>query len=220
MRYLAFIAALAFVVAACPFSLADDAQKVRIARAIEQLGDESFKQREAASKELQAIGEPALSALREAAASNLDPEIRSRAAQLVTDILERRLAIAAKRELEKLQGTWHSVSSEANGAPLAGENKADKHIFAGGKWTYQYGGVVQQVATVKIVEVGDKSVKIDFQIIGGYRPGDTWVGIYELSGDELKWCGGYAGEGTARPAAFGTKAGDGLYLRSLKRDEK
>jgi WD40 repeat protein len=50
----------------------------RIAGLIEQLGDDSFEQREAASKRLEAIGKPALAALRKAASSpNL--EVRRRA---------------------------------------------------------------------------------------------------------------------------------------------
>jgi HEAT repeat protein len=52
----------------------------RIARLVRQLGDDSFEKREAASRELDAIGEPAVAALRKAAASSDDPEIRWRAA--------------------------------------------------------------------------------------------------------------------------------------------
>jgi uncharacterized protein (TIGR03067 family) len=201
-------------------SAEESASKERIARLIRQLGDESFKEREAATSELHAIGEPALEHLRTAAASNDDAEIRLRASQIVGGILARRLEIAAKQELDKLQGTWHSMSTEANGAPLIGENKADKHHFSGDKVTYEDGGRVMQIGKVTIVEIGDNFVKIDFQITGGYRPGDTWVGIYELHGDELKWCGGYTGDGVGRPTAFGTKSGDGFFLRSLKRDAK
>ena len=47
-----------------------------IACLVKQLGDDKFTEREAASKELAAIGEPARAALLEAAASRDDAEIR------------------------------------------------------------------------------------------------------------------------------------------------
>src|SRR5262245_49678718 len=57
----------------------------RIARLIEQLGDDEFAKREAASKALEAIGAPALAALRKAD-SHMDFEVRRRAARLVKTI--------------------------------------------------------------------------------------------------------------------------------------
>jgi len=54
-----------------------------IERLIEQLGSDQFGEREAASKALEAIGEPALDALRKAATGSSDAEIRQRAEDLV-----------------------------------------------------------------------------------------------------------------------------------------
>src|SRR5262245_36720645 len=71
----------------------------RIAALIRQLGDDDFEKREAASKELDAIGEPALDALRKAAASGAEAEIRSRAKRIVESITGRIRAAAAKQEL-------------------------------------------------------------------------------------------------------------------------
>jgi HEAT repeat protein len=51
---------------------------------IKQLGDRRFAQREAASKRLEEIGEPALEALRKAAATQPDPEIYRRARELLS----------------------------------------------------------------------------------------------------------------------------------------
>jgi RNA polymerase sigma factor (sigma-70 family) len=53
----------------------------RVAALVRQLGDEAFAMREAASRELQAIGVPALAALKKAGASD-DPEVRRRATLL------------------------------------------------------------------------------------------------------------------------------------------
>src|SRR5262245_65280283 len=69
----------------------------RIARLIEQLGDDAFAKREAATKELEAVGVPALAALRNAAASSGDLEIRRRAERIGNNIVE----AAAKAELAK-----------------------------------------------------------------------------------------------------------------------
>jgi WD40 repeat protein len=64
----------------------DDAE---IARLVEQLGSDKFKEREAASTRLAEIGEPALDALDKAATSD-DPEVRRRAADIVA-VLENKL---------------------------------------------------------------------------------------------------------------------------------
>jgi hypothetical protein len=73
----------------------DAADAARIKKLVEQLGSAEFQERENAVKELGAIGEPALEALRKAAASD-DAEVKTRASQLVTKI-ERRAESA--REL-------------------------------------------------------------------------------------------------------------------------
>jgi formylglycine-generating enzyme required for sulfatase activity len=64
-----------------------DAEESRFAPLIERLGHEEFAQREAATEELQTIGEPALPELRRTAAEHADLETRLRARQLVVAIL-------------------------------------------------------------------------------------------------------------------------------------
>src|SRR5687767_1738786 len=54
---------------------------------VKQLGDDSFDQREAAAKALQALGEKALPALVAAAAASEDLEVRRRARRLVRVLL-------------------------------------------------------------------------------------------------------------------------------------
>src|SRR3954453_24249902 len=56
-----------------------------IRRLVTQLGSDQFAEREAASRRLEAIGEPALPALRKATA-NQDPEVRRRAGQVIPAI--------------------------------------------------------------------------------------------------------------------------------------
>src|SRR5256714_15547258 len=91
----------------------------RIARLIKQLGDDAFAKREAASKELQAIGAPALAALRKAAACSDDAEIRWRANRIAARVAE----AAAKSELSKLQGVWTVVSYKVEGKQIRGEDQ-------------------------------------------------------------------------------------------------
>jgi RNA polymerase sigma factor (sigma-70 family) len=65
-------------------------QKREINRLIRQLGSDRFAEREAASMRLEAIGEPALGALRRAAADSTDAEVRRRAQEALR-VIQRRL---------------------------------------------------------------------------------------------------------------------------------
>src|SRR5262245_38045343 len=93
----------------------------RVARLIRQLGHDKFAKREAESKELDALGKPALGALRKAAASHSDLEIRRRAERIIQSISERLHAAAARKELQRLAGTWTLVKLESNGSQVLGE---------------------------------------------------------------------------------------------------
>jgi uncharacterized protein (TIGR03067 family) len=193
----------------------------QIARLIKQLGDDDFAKREAASRQLDAIGEPALPALRRAAASSDDPEVRRRSESIAKNITARLFAPVARKEIEALQGTWYSTSTEYAGMRQSGEERGARHVIKADRWENKDGETVLQSGTLQVVEVSDKLVKIDFIVTGGFRNGDTWLAIYERNGDELKWCGGYIGQGLARPTTITTRPGDGGYfIRSLKREKK
>jgi hypothetical protein len=85
--------ALAFgLILACVGAVVLAAEPTRIDRLVEQLGSPKFPEREAATKELDAVGEPALDALKKAAAS-AEPEKRRRAEDLLARI-ERRVETA------------------------------------------------------------------------------------------------------------------------------
>ena len=79
----------------------------RIGALIKQLGDDAFAKRETASKELEDIGEPALPALRKAATSSEDPEIRRRAEHISQSIATRAADAAIKRRLAAFKGKWN-----------------------------------------------------------------------------------------------------------------
>src|SRR5437660_395322 len=77
----------ALLVLVLPFvpAVAVDNDDQEIARLVKQLGSVKFKDREAATKRLREIGEPALDALDKAVTSS-DVEVRCRAEQIVTVI--------------------------------------------------------------------------------------------------------------------------------------
>jgi hypothetical protein len=83
------------------------AKSDRVAALIKQLGDGAFATREAASKELVDIGAPALAALRKAATSSADLEIRRRAERIIQTIATRAAAAAVERQLAAFQGKWN-----------------------------------------------------------------------------------------------------------------
>src|SRR5262245_16070733 len=63
-----------------------ESQPAEIERLIKQLGSDSFAEREAASKVLKDIGEPALEALNKVASHSHDAEVRRRAKDLTRSI--------------------------------------------------------------------------------------------------------------------------------------
>src|SRR5262249_43080708 len=131
------------------------------------------------------------------------------------------LAVAAKKEIEGLQGTWYSAATEYAGMRQTGEERGARHVIMADRWENRDGETVLQSGKLNVVEISDKLVKVDFIVTEGAMKGDTWLAIYERNGDELKWCGGYVGQRLARPTTFTTKPGDGGYfLRLLKREKK
>jgi hypothetical protein len=77
-----------------PPSRARDETAARVSRLIARLGSDDFAEREAATRELEAVGAPALAALREVAAKTEDEEVRRRAGELVGRIENRLDALA------------------------------------------------------------------------------------------------------------------------------
>ena len=72
-----------------------EANREHIADLIRQLGQAEFAKRQAASKELEAIGEPALESLRKAAASSDSRETRRRAEQIIRVIEPRPVRLSS-----------------------------------------------------------------------------------------------------------------------------
>jgi hypothetical protein len=161
----------------------EDVQRQRIAALIRQLGDKEFAKREAAGKELDAIGEPALDALRKAA-SNDDAEVRQRAAKIVLSITGRARAAAAKQELAKWEGVW-----ESGGQALV--IKGDRWLWSSpGRFPFDEVGDNR----LTVIEVGEKVTLADLQ-----NGEQVCRAIFRLDGDTLHYCGTYDAQ---RPTEF------------------
>jgi uncharacterized protein (TIGR03067 family) len=189
------------------------AQRDRIAALIRQLGDKEFARREEASKELDAIGEPALDALRKAVSSDDDPEIRSRAATIVRAVTDRIRAATTEKELKKLQGTWSLVSYEMEGKRIKGEDNRHLFVVKGNRWSIHIDGQVVQAGTVQQIEVMAKHNAIDLLITGGSGIRTTAVSIYVVEGGSLR----YLNCGEPRATDFTTKRGDGRHFLTFRR---
>jgi WD40 repeat protein len=96
-----------------------------IAKLIEQLGSDDFSERESAAKKLEEIGVPALEALRTAAATHSDLEVRGRAKKLVAAIQK-----TVFGEFRCLQG--HRGNGPAGWVMRVSYTPDGKHILSAG----------------------------------------------------------------------------------------
>jgi uncharacterized protein (TIGR03067 family) len=200
--------ALAAVLAAPAAGRGGEDPADRVARLVRQLGHDRYAAREAAGRDLETIGEPALEALWKAA-SDRDPEV-SRRAGLVIQAIARHVT---RRELEKLDGTWGLVSYETDGVRVGGEDKTHVFTFRDGRWSLRVGGQVAQAGTVERIEVAGKVHAIDLLITEGGNAGVTAVSIYAIDGNSLK----YLNCGAPRATEFVTRPGDGRVFLTFRR---
>jgi uncharacterized protein (TIGR03067 family) len=190
----------------------EEAKRERIAILVRQLGDEKYVKREEASMELDAIGEPALDALRKATTDD-DAETRQRAAKILAAITGRIRAAAAKKELEKLQGTWYTVSTNYKGT-ATGEDKTDTITYERTEYVQRRNGREWAAGTIVIVDALASPKQIEYAVTEGENKGTLFRSIYTLDGDDHQIC---SNEGNNnRPAVFSGKSG---FLRVTKRDK-
>lgn len=129
--------------------------------------------------------------------------------------------VAINKQRDRLQGTWTTVSTELDGQQRAEESKKEKLVLSNNKWVLKIDGEVNQEGTYKIVETGDKFMKVDFVVTDGFKQGDTWISIIQIvDGDKIKWSGCYFSESKVRPRALSTREGDGYFLRTMRRDKE
>ena len=124
---------------------------------------------------------------------------------------------AVKKEVEKLQGAWATLSIEADGQKVTDEEKIKtrKLTTKGDKYTLKVGDETVQ-GTIEI-NPAKKPKTIDVKPDSGSNKGKTLLGIYQLEGDNLKIC--LAPPGKDRPAEFASNAGTGHQLVVYKREK-
>jgi uncharacterized protein (TIGR03067 family) len=119
---------------------------------------------------------------------------------------------AAKKDAQKLQGTWKVIGVvTAEGKKLTADEVPDvKLIFDGDKITHVQGGNAGAKFTYKL----DPSKKpATYELTG--ENGQVIKGIYLIEGDDLKYAA--EGDGKNPPKDFDAK---GIVITTLKRDKK
>jgi uncharacterized protein (TIGR03067 family) len=122
----------------------------------------------------------------------------------------------AKREEEKLAGTWEVVRVEADGQALpAKQFRGLKMTFKAGKFTAQMGQGEKQEGTYKLAPTKNPK-QIDIRHKTGPLAGRDQLAIYTLAGNMLKVCSG--GSAKERPDGFETRGKEGRVLMTLRRE--
>lgn len=117
---------------------------------------------------------------------------------------------AAVSDSSRLQGTWTMVSGAADGVPMPSTYLTSmKRVLSGNVLTVTRGGRMYFQATIRL-DPSHTPKTIDYHMTAGFTTGAVQLGIYELTGDTVRFCFGAAN--AARPAEFRTVPGDGRTL--------
>lgn len=125
----------------------------------------------------------------------------------------------AKRDEDKLQGTWQATEGVLDGKPVPKEPlQRLKVVFSGEKMSIfpLDGDGKQAMENTFRVDPSKKPKAIDVTRLEGGGKGKTAKGIYELDGDTLKLCLAIRLE-NERPTEFAASETSGLVLLTLKR---
>jgi uncharacterized protein (TIGR03067 family) len=129
----------------------------------------------------------------------------------------------AEGDLEKLQGTWLTVSLVSNGKTTVDDNTppkdgpAAKLVYEGEKWLIKVGDKTVANGIWKI-DSAKTPKEIDVLDDSGLKNEKTQLGIYELDGDMYKYC--LAPAGKPRPTEFVSKEGSRHSLGVSKREKR
>jgi len=128
---------------------------------------------------------------------------------------------AGDRDRKALQGEWRVVEQTHGDAPADEQAKGCQFIFDHEKITVKKDGNTLIEGTFQI-DATKSPPQIDAKILKDdqepQRVGETALGIYQISGDTLKWCSAEPGLDT-RPTEFAIKGTD-FVLVVLERAKK
>jgi len=124
----------------------------------------------------------------------------------------------AGKELKDFQGTWVLVSADRDGKKVP-EGKGVKLRIEGNRYslTQESSAVIGHRGSF-VLDPAKKPKATDVSVAEGPDKGKTFLGIYELSGDDYKVC--FAPAGKDRPKDFSSKAGSGYILQVWKREKE
>jgi uncharacterized protein (TIGR03067 family) len=128
----------------------------------------------------------------------------------------------AKRDADKLQGTWQATEGMSEGKPLTREHvQRLKVVFSGEKMSISPldGDGKKALEYTFRVDPGKKPKAINATRAEGGGKGKTVRGIYELDGDTLRLCLTSRFE-KERPTEFAAPEKSGLVLVTLTRVKK
>ena len=125
-------------------------------------------------------------------------------------------------DAKKLQGTWEIVELTAYGKKVDfNAIKGTKFVFAKDKLTIQPPSdkleeFVTRTFAFKL-NASKKPAEVDLTVLDGKDKGLTSPGIYEITGDVLRWCQSDATKSPERPTGFASPDKSTIYLFTLKR---
>jgi uncharacterized protein (TIGR03067 family) len=121
----------------------------------------------------------------------------------------------ARKELDGFQGTWQFVAEAIDGSDVAQEQLQQMTFTVrGDKYTVRFGDQLVQSGTLK-PNPATKPKSFDGAATQGDGEGSTLLGIYEFSGDTLRFC--FDPKGKKRPAEFKSAQGSGLIAGTVNR---
>ncbi len=122
----------------------------------------------------------------------------------------------AKKDLDKMQGTWRVVSSQVGDEKAAADEvKRRKVTVKDNVLTYDYGNELnaQRAGTIKL-DPKAKALDWTWTLPEG---GPTMLAIYEIQGDD--WKIGFGNDGQVRPRRWAIGKDDVGWLLVLRREE-
>jgi uncharacterized protein (TIGR03067 family) len=125
----------------------------------------------------------------------------------------------AKKDLDKLQGTWVLVAGKRDGKKFTEEEVKKTKLFIKGE-TFRIpesSAATSEDGTFNF-DPSKKPKEINATTGSGPDKGKTWQGIYKLAADKYKAC--FAPPGKDRPTEFSSKAGSGHLLQLWKREKE